>query len=262
MSASQIIYPCIAGVFGSKPQVADQNSGKTRNALTGASIDAKPCSEDTLSILGPRSSNYLFLVDREDAAYIHFVDSENGSNALRYVIPHGFKNQGTRTLAIGKIVNTYKDGAVVKGAKCVYTVTKSPPAITPPSIAIDHRDSDAKPYAFDSLLVKRALHKGLNLTFSVQNKKQKWKIDKTGMRDGSGKFVALETQSSAQPGFEGACELKLVRKIEEEEMDFLVSVWVARIGNEIGSLEGFVEMLGLNEWVEGQLMYLNYSGSA
>jgi hypothetical protein len=79
------------------------------------------------------------------------------------------------------------------------------------------------------------------------------------MRNGSGSLVAKEVPSSRQPGFEGACELQLASTTDEDEMDFLVSVWVARIGNEVGSLEGHVDVLGLNEWVQGELMYLNYS---
>lgn len=259
MPISQTLYPFIAGARSSSTLLADQTPGKARNPLTGAILDVCPALKTTSSISDARATNYLLLVDREDAAYIYLIDSENGSNAPRYIIPRGFKHHNTRTLAIGKIMDTHKDGALVKGARCVYTVTKSPPAITPHSIAIEHRDPDAKPYAFDSLLVKRALHKGLNLTFATQNAKQKWKIDALGMRNGSGSLVAKEVSSSRQPGFEGACELQLASTIDEDEMDFLVSVWVARIGNEVGSLEGHVDVRGLNEWVQGELMYLNYS---
>ncbi|KAL1612178.1 hypothetical protein SLS60_000402 [Paraconiothyrium brasiliense] len=224
-----------------------------RNPLIKGYISVDPLSTTVLSIPSAIALRHLFLVDRGDAAYIYLSDSITPPHEPVYVIPNGFLKRGAaRTLAVGKVTSDRK------GAKCIYTVTKTPPAITPQSITIEHRDIDGKPYAKESLLTKRALHKGLNMSFATSTSSHKWKVDERGIRDDVGKFIGKEIHSSRYPGFEGACELQLVTTIDDNEMDFLVAVWVARIGNGMGALDGKVDDISGNMFVQGEMMLFNY----
>lgn len=236
----------------SSTSAPEQVRQKARNPLTEADLSIGPLSSRPVEPSEAKSLRHLFLVDFETAAYVFCLDSATETHEPLYVIPKGFKRGAARVLAIGKVTHDRKS------AKCVYTVTKTPVAIPPLTITVEHRDSDAEPYAKNSLLTKRSLHKGMSLSFSTSTSSHKWKVDEHGVRNDAGEFIAEEVQSSQHDTFRGACELRLLRMINDDEMDFLVAIWVARIGNEMGALDGNVDPIGGNMYVKGEMVLFNY----